>query len=612
MTSTGTVAPQESEKGAPVAGKKLAGRRQLPLLQLDLKDRLRQPAVSGTESGASNSGDVHNLHTFQNSYKLCEIIGSGTTAVVRRCARKDGQNFAVKCVTAVDDEIRQFTRDEYELVRSLRHPAIIQFRAWFEGPASAWIVMDFCNNGSLERLVKEQGVVCESLSQHLACQLFRGVNYMHHKRVVHRDLKPANMLLHSPSSSPGGVALSEVSGEYQLKISDFNSATRVGKGQSLLLTDRGTQTYTAPELRFGRLWNERIDIWACGLCVFYVLEGCIPFDITQQQVAESLMSGSLPRINWTNISSTAGNLIRQCLILEPADRPTAMELLLHPYINIGQQLSANSPVARGASLDTMREFWAIVKNPSKESMSSRSPNGSELSEPEQRVFLERVSVLRSCGLLVIGSSCMSHHAAHGRRGAIWLETEEQLQRSLAAKQTSAPSASPGLNGIRPQRSPLFLHKRSFAGTAGQDCGSSNPRSTNSYPSAGETASASRRSYSMYTETPTAGDKFPGSPQRFANGRQPHWKEPRSFDVLLRAANQRYKNTDEELRGERDSFEQLGEWAGGCGDSPLSTHSENHGPGPSGDTAFGSLDLGAPALEPEQQFENLWTSSDPPS
>eukprot|EP00930_Biecheleria_cincta_P037151 TRINITY_DN25492_c0_g1_i1.p1 TRINITY_DN25492_c0_g1~~TRINITY_DN25492_c0_g1_i1.p1 ORF type:complete len:612 (-),score=83.27 TRINITY_DN25492_c0_g1_i1:87-1922(-) len=611
MTSAGTVAPQESAKETPIAGRKLAGRRQLPLLQLDFKERLRQPAISGSGSGASNSRDGHTLDTFRSSYTLNEIIGSGTTSVVRRCTRKDGQRFAVKCTTAVDDEVRQFTRDEYELVRSLRHPAIIQFRAFFEGPASTLIVMDFCNDGSLEQLVKEQGVMTELLSQHLACQLFRGVNYMHHKRVVHRDLKPANLLLHRPSTSPGAGALSEGSGTYQLKISDFNSASRVGKGQSLLLTDRGTQTYTAPELRFGRLWNERIDIWACGLCVFFSLEGCIPFDITQQQVAESLMSGSLPRINWANMSPTAGNLIRQCLILEPTDRPTAMELLLHPFINIGLKLSgnssANSPVARGASLDTMREFWALIKHPAKDSMSSRSPVGSEFSEPEQRAFLERVSVLRSCGLLVIGSSCMSHHAAQGRRGAIWLETEEQLQRSLAAKQSS----SPGPNIFRPQRSPLFLHNRSFAGPPGQDSGSSHLRSSNMYPSAFETASASRRSYSMYTETPTTGDKFPTSPQRFANRREAHWKEPRSFDVLLRAANQRYRNTDEELRGERDRFEELGDWAGEC-DSPLSARSENQGYGPSGDAAFGSLDLGAPALDPEQQFQNLLTSFDPPS
>lgn len=617
MTATGTAAPQKLEKDPAIAPRKLTGRRQLPSLQLDFKDRLRPPALSSIGSGASNSGGGHSSDTFESSYRLGEIIGSGTTSTVRRCIRKDGQSFAVKCVTAVDDEVRQFTRDEYELVRSLRHPAIIQCRAWFEGPASAWIVMDFCNGGSLEYLVKKQGLVSELSAQQLACQLFRGVNYMHHKRVVHRDLKPANLLLHRPSTSPGAATLGEGSGEYQLKISDFNSATRVGKGQSLLLTDRGTQTYTAPELRFGRLWNERIDIWACGLCVFFLLEGCIPFDITKQEVSESLMSGSLPRINWANISSTAGNLIRQCLILEPADRPTAMELLLHPFINIGCQLSGNtgnssggSPVTRGASLDTMSELWALIKHPSKEHMSS------EVLEPEQRTYLDRVSVLRSCGLLVIGSSRKGHRAAQGRRGAIWLETEEQLQRSLGARRISTPSASPGLNIFRPQRSPLFLNNRSFAGPAGQAFDSSHQLlGSNGYPSslvpgihAGEGSSASRRSYSMYTETPTVGDnKFPSSPQRFANGREAHWKEPRSFDVLLRQANQRYRNTDQELRGERDRFEELGEWAGDC-DSP---DSANVAYNQSRDVAFGSLDLGAPALDPEPQFQNWCASQDPP-
>lgn len=332
------------------------------------------------------------------------------------------------------------------------------------------------------------------------------------------------------------------------------------------------------------------------------------------------MSGSLPRINWANISSTAGNLIRQCLILEPVDRPTAMELLLHPFINIGSQLSGNtgnssgnSPINRGASVDTMSDLCALIKNPSKQTLNS------EIVEHEQRTYLDRVSVLRSCGILVIGSSRKSH-AAQGRRGAMWLETEEQLQRSLGARRPSTPSASPGLNIFRPQRSPLFLNNRIFAGPVGQAFDSTHQlQSGKRYPSspvtgihAGETAStssASRRAYSMYAETPTAGDnKFPASPQRLThlNVQEARWKAPGSFDVLLRQANQRYRNTDEELRGERDRFEELGEWAG-AEDSPAS---EDSACNRSRDVAFGSLDLGEPALA-ESKFQNWCASQDLP-
>jgi len=189
--------------------------------------------------------------TFTAEYKLGEIIGSGTVATVRTAVRRDGRQVAVKLVATRDDEMRQFTKDEYELIASLRHPSI-KTEELHTSELCLMICMEFCALGSLESYVLKAGFMAEPSAVHHFQQLLFGVNYLHLKRIVHRDLKPANLLMQSSGESS----------RPSLKITDFNSAKRIGTGPgaSLMLSDRGTHAFSAPELRFGRTWNERVDI----------------------------------------------------------------------------------------------------------------------------------------------------------------------------------------------------------------------------------------------------------------------------------------------------------------------------------------------------------------
>jgi len=206
--------------------------------------------------------------------------------------------------------------------------------------------------------------VCnERQAQTLFLQLLRGVNYLHSKRIVHRDIKPANLLL--------------CSGGSELKITDFNSAKRIGMTDNgLMLTDRGTQLYSAPELRFGRLWNERIDIWACGLCLYYMLRAMTPFQ--EKGHYEDLMSsGKWPAVRWDGMSDLTRNLMMQCLSVNMHDRPPAMELLLHPVF-----IELRDP-----------ELDAEIEEELMQGFRS-GPQGSE--EPD------RFALLSSCGIVVLG------------------------------------------------------------------------------------------------------------------------------------------------------------------------------------------------------------------
>lgn len=261
---------------------------------------------------------------FEDTMEMGVALGSGTVAVVRLATRKsDGRQIAVKCVRSVDEELRQFTRAEHELVRSLDHPAIVKFeeKLW-ESDTKLYICMEYCSDGSIELHASRHGQFSVDATRDLGTQLLKGVNHLHHKRVVHRDLKPANLLLTRDASV--------------LKVTDFNSAKRIGRhlSSSLMLTDRGTRMFSAPELRFGRLWNERIDVWACGLVLFFMLRVALPFDICEPRAAEVLCKGGLPDVEWSELDESMAGLIKQCLVVDVHARPAAVSLLLHPALRI--------------------------------------------------------------------------------------------------------------------------------------------------------------------------------------------------------------------------------------------------------------------------------------
>jgi len=253
-------------------------------------------------------------------FDVCGELGSGAMAIVHKVRRRhDGREFAAKRVHSLEAEQLKGLEEEYKLLGSLCHSSIVRAEAFFRGHNCAWLCMELCDSGSIGDFVARCGAFDEPRALDLSLQLLEGVDHLHCMRVVHRDIKPANLLL-----LPGAA---------QLKIADFGSACRVGRGDAqrgAMLSDRGTQLYSAPELRFGRQWNERVDIWASGLSAFFMLSGKLPFDSASRAAARALHAGRLPRVAWGAVGPASRSLVLQCLTVEMCDWPTAMELVLHP------------------------------------------------------------------------------------------------------------------------------------------------------------------------------------------------------------------------------------------------------------------------------------------
>lgn len=253
-------------------------------------------------------------------FDKCELLGTGSMASVYKVARRsDCKDFAAKHVHSQQPEQLQALRDECSLLQTLCHDSIVCASQWFESRMDAWFCMELCRGGSVEERIKRHGAFSEKVATSLTRQLLEGLDYLHSHRVVHRDIKPMNLLLVHDDAT-------------RLKIADFNSATQLrtrSGSSSVMLSARGTQLYAAPELRFGLQWNERVDVWAAGLSIFFMLCSQQPFNTASRQNARLLQQGCLPHVAWGAMSKCMANLVRQCLVVEMRDRPPPMELLEH-------------------------------------------------------------------------------------------------------------------------------------------------------------------------------------------------------------------------------------------------------------------------------------------
>lgn len=216
---------------------------------------------------------------------------------------------------ASEDRIEMSLKRELEIMRIIRHPSLVNLKAWSIEPSRAILVLSYYSGGDLFDIAsKHRELLCPSLIRRIFAELVGAVSYLHDQKIVHRDIKLENVLvnltpeeLHMTSTDWANYPYSVIT------LGDLGLARHVADDEKLE-TRCGSDDYAAPEVIMGQPYDGRaIDAWSLGVLLYALLEGRLPFDpppgvgdYAMQMRMRSRTSHRIARVEWRWIQYGAG------------------------------------------------------------------------------------------------------------------------------------------------------------------------------------------------------------------------------------------------------------------------------------------------------------------
>jgi serine/threonine protein kinase len=309
------------------------------------------------------------LESGEFAFSLHETIGVGATGKVKLGVhRETGQRVAVKIVSSrlfqEKPELLRKVLRECDIMGEVAHPHVVRFLGKFETSSCLYLVLELVVGGELFDYLLKTGRQTEDQARKLFRQLISAVHYCHERNVwcaascfrncffgaaalacaprlllshararsfryfasfvcllrSHRDIKPENLLL-----DEGG----------NMKVADFGYAQwmhSASDGSSgWVETSCGSPHYASPEVIVGdRYVGNQADVWSCGVVLFALMTGGLPFDDENiQKLLHKVKRGvyQIPSF----VPPEARDLIWRMLTVDPAQRITTAQIQQHPW-----------------------------------------------------------------------------------------------------------------------------------------------------------------------------------------------------------------------------------------------------------------------------------------
>jgi serine/threonine protein kinase len=346
--------------------------RLAPELALDIPGVL-SPAPNSRSGLVSGAGlpqrilsDYEEI-TPLDSVEKRRSVGSGGGHRVFT-AKYDDEIVVLKGYALVSEDQRSNLERELAILTRARHDAIISARALVhdadaDGPIlTLYIELPYCSGGNLWKWIREREREMWELQSSFR-QLVCGVMHLHECNIVHKDIKPSNVLVHGD----GRIILADFDISKDSELLTEGSTAR--SSCDSLLEDSttmhaGTVGFMAPELEAGGASSPASDMFSLG-CVLH----CMHFP--------DHPTGAIAGVNLTIVLKNAAtsshelaDLLSVLLAVEPADRPSASSVLLHPYVNtchVERLVEEGTLVRQSKKLEAARVLFRKVRDEEKHS-----------------------------------------------------------------------------------------------------------------------------------------------------------------------------------------------------------------------------------------------------
>jgi len=263
----------------------------------------------------------------KGAVELIEVIGKGNYGnVYKGRLTATNEMTAVKVVLLKEDELRE-TLLEMEFLKMCNHRNITKFMGLFLKGFDLWICMELCGGGALDSVYRN---LRKSLTEDQICSIMfesiEGLDYIHKLGIIHRDIKAGNLFLTEQG---------------EIKLGDFGVSAKLQHAQGRARTFIGTPYWMAPEVimcdpesptSYNASYNSKADIWSIGITGIEIADKNPPLsDIHPMRALTLIPTSDLGLAKPKNWSKLFVEFIAICLTKDPNKRPSAEDLLKHPF-----------------------------------------------------------------------------------------------------------------------------------------------------------------------------------------------------------------------------------------------------------------------------------------